>query len=354
MKKITISICLLGVAAFLVVFIPACKENQSPAPKPASQMPSLHTEGRWIVNSEGDTLILRGVNIPSLEWNARGDNMIQSLMQAIDVWGCDFLRIPLSQDRWFGHTSEQADGGLTYRKLVADLVALAQTRKAYLWLDLHWSNGNQWGSYIGQHVMPDSNSLIFWQDLAGKYKNHPVVLFGLYNEPYNISWDIWRNGGELTEYYNRNNEDTYLTYYAVGHQQLYDEIRALGANNIIIAAGLDWGFDLRGILNGYALEGENIAYDTHPYPWKTSDWPEYWADVGELHPVIVGEWGGGDSDMLYFSRITQFMRYHKFCWCAWCFHPSAGPQLLQDWQYNPTTFGQIVMRELAEPVVVGE
>jgi endoglucanase len=350
MSKHNITCNLVFIVLLGTAVSPGCKEEQSTEPQ--VRMPSLHTEGRWIVSSEGDTMILRGVNIPSLEWKASGDNMPQSLRHAIDIWKCNFLRIPLSQDRWFGHAPEQSDGGVAYQNLVRELVRIAEMRKAYLWLELHWSNGNQWGNYIGQHVMPDSNSLIFWQDLAAKFKNHPAVVFGLYNEPYNVSWDIWRDGGELTEYYNRNNEDTYITYYAVGHQQLYDEIRALGANNIIIAAGLDWGFDLRGILEGYALEGENIAYDTHPYPWKNRDWPEYWADAGELYPVIVGEWGGGVADMAYFSSLTQFLRLNKFCWCAWCFHPSAGPQLLEDWQYNPTPFGEIVMRELAEPVVM--
>ena len=40
----------------------------------------------------------------------------------------------------------------------------------------------------------------------------------------------------------------------------------------------------------------------------------------------------------------------KFCWAAWCFHPSAGPQMLQDWTYAPTYFGQIVKDELAKSV----
>ena len=346
-------ICIMIGVFIMIIFSTACKDTQTPE-QPVRRIPGLHTEGRWIVNSDGDTLILRGVNIPSLEWTATGDNMRSSFLQAIDVWKCNFLRIPLSQDRWFGYTSEQADGGFAYRQLVQNLVALAESKDTYVWLDLHWSNGNIWGEYIGQHVMPDSNSLVFWKDVAQAYKNHPAVLFGLYNEPYGISWDIWRDGGELTEYYDRNGEDTYIDYYAVGHQQLYDEIRALGADNIIIAAGLDWGFDLRGILEGYALDGENIAYDTHPYPWKNSDWDTYWADIGQIYPVIVGEWGGGDGDGSYFAHITHFLRVNKFSWCAWCFHPSAGPQLLRDWDYNPTPFGVIVMQELAIPVEVND
>jgi aryl-phospho-beta-D-glucosidase BglC (GH1 family) len=50
-------------------------------------------------------------------------------------------------------------------------------------LDLHWSDAGEWGKQIGQHVMPDQNSVAFWNDVATTYKNHPAVIFDLYNEP---------------------------------------------------------------------------------------------------------------------------------------------------------------------------
>ncbi|MBN1465837.1 cellulase family glycosylhydrolase, partial [candidate division KSB1 bacterium] len=211
------------------------EETTAPTAPDKSSLPALHTEGRWFVTDAGDRIILRGVNIPSMEWTASGDNMLKSVDHMIEVWGCNLLRIPLSQDRWFGYGAEQSDDGAAYQRLTEAIVQAGDENGAYIWLDLHWSNGDRWGQYIGQHIMPDEKSIIFWQDVAARYKNHPAVLFGLYNEPYGISWQLWRDGGDCTEYYNRDGEDVNLTYRAVGHQELYDAIRATGAQNIVIA-----------------------------------------------------------------------------------------------------------------------
>ena len=338
----------------------ACAKKDTTSPlstTPSFNLSALHTEGRWFVTEKGEKIILRGVNIPSMEWNASGDNMLASVEYMVNVWGCNLLRIPLAQDRWYGYASEQQDGGAGYRALVQKIVEKGDDLGAYIWLDLHWSNGNQWGSYIGQHKMPDENSKLFWIDVATLYKNHPAVLFGLYNEPYGISWDLWRNGGEFTEDYDRGGETGTLTYRAVGHQELYETVRSTGAENIVIAAGLDWGYDLSGILNGYALDGYNIAYDTHPYPWKDKNWDGRWGDIGEQFPIIVGEWGLNKEEaghQQYGVDIVAYMRQHSFSWAAWCLHPSAGPQLIKDWNYRPTWFGELVILELSKPATVEE
>ncbi|MFC1569243.1 glycoside hydrolase family 5 protein [bacterium] len=336
----------------LITIIPllilgACnKTSTSSDSEPSYSMSALHTDGRWIKNDQGEKVLLRGVNIPGLEWDANESHVLESFNIAINEWGCNLIRLPLSQDRWYGFGPEQNDTGVRYRGLVDQLVDLSLAKEIYLWLDLHWNNAGHWGQYIGQHLMPDSLSSIFWSDIAKRYKNHPAVLFGLYNEPHDISWDIWKNGGIIDEYYDRSGTPADLTYNAIGHQQLTDEIRALGADNLIVVAGLDWGFDLSGILNGYALEGENIVYDTHPYPWKDANWNYRWGAVGDSLALIVGEWGGSEEHETYFIRLRQYMRDHQFSWAAWCFHADAGPQMISDWSYTPTYFGAIAKMEL--------
>ena len=355
MKRITYILAML-LQAFVVLNC-AKKEPTPPTTETGYNLSALHTNGRWIVDDNGAKMILRGVNIPSMEWTAPGDHMLASVEYMINEWGCNLLRIPLSQDRWYGYGPEQNDSGAAYQALVQKIVALGDEKGAYIWLDLHWSDGAQWGANIGQHKMPDENSITFLRDLATAYKNHPAVLFGLYNEPHDISWDLWRNGGDYTENYDRSGEAVTLTYRAVGHQELYNVVRSTGAENIVIAAGIDWGYDLSGILNGYALDGINIAYDTHPYPWKDKNWDGKWGDVGKAYPIIVGEWGLTKEEpghQQYGVDITAYMRRHTFCWTAWSLHPSAGPSLIKDWNYAPTWFGELVIKELSEPVSMPE
>ncbi|MBN1999760.1 cellulase family glycosylhydrolase, partial [candidate division KSB1 bacterium] len=266
----------IGIVFLSFFAVAACgKKNSTEPQKPKMTGPSsLHTSGRWILDDQEQKVMLRGVNIASLEWTSLGENMLQSLEVAVTVWGCNLLRIPLCQDRWYGHTPEQNDGGKAYRRVVDALVSSAASQKVYLLLELHWNDAGEWGKYIGQHKMPDENSQTFLQDLGKFYADHPSVWIGLYNEPYDVSWDVWRDGGQLSYNWDRDGGDHELTFQAVGFQRLYDAVRQAGAEkNIIVVGGLDWGYDLSGILQGYALEGENIVYDTHPYPWK-NNWDE--------------------------------------------------------------------------------
>ena len=120
-------------------------------------------------------------------------------------------------------------------------------------LDLHWSDAGEWGKQIGQHVMPDQNSLAFWKDVAPAYKNHPAVLFDLYNEPHDVSWDIWLKGGQ-GEGEGPTAGTPARPIEAVGMQALLDAVRATGAKNVVIAGGLDWAYDFSGILDGQAAQ----------------------------------------------------------------------------------------------------
>lgn len=50
------------------------------------------------------------------------------------------------------------------------------------------------------------------------------------------------------------NKQALVKFQSVGMQKLVDVIRETGAKNLIVAGGLDWGYDLGGILEGFALD----------------------------------------------------------------------------------------------------
>ena len=331
----------------------------------ASPSLMLHTEGNKIFNEKGQEVRLAGVNICSLEWNSKGDNVLFSVYEVFSNWNCNIVRLPLTQDRWFGRVSDWStpkppDDGQQYRKIVNDAVELALQFGKYIILDLHWSNGGEWGKNIGQHCMPDFNSLEFWIDVAKKYKNNPAVLFNLYNEPYDITWEVWRNGGAVKEVFKKGTpEEIELSYSTPGHQKIVEEIRASGANNIIIAGGLDWAYDLRGINDSYALtdspQGNGIVYDSHIYPWK--EWNGRNHDtkvlcVNDKYPLIIGEIGidlfgewGAFSNPRWLKIMLDWIDNNELHWTGWCFHTAATPSMISDWEYTPTNYHGAVMKE---------
>lgn len=150
--------------AWLVVFWVTASAAAQPEKRATAAKPlPLHVESNRLKSPQGTVVRPQGVNIASLEWTSRGENVLRSVTVAIDDWGCNLIRLPLAQDRWFGRAREQRDGGVAYRQLIQQAVQSAAERRCYVVLDLHWSNAGVWGQNTGQHWMPDDHSATFWQ-----------------------------------------------------------------------------------------------------------------------------------------------------------------------------------------------
>jgi endoglucanase len=209
--------------------------------------------------------------------------------------------------------------------------------------------------------------LTFWRDAAARFKDHPGVLFGLLNEPHGISWEVWRNGGTVQQ--PAEGDRPANEFESPGMQRLVDVVRDTGAHNIVVVGGLDWAYDLSGIVDGYALRddrGNGIMYDTHIYPWK-SGWERKVLPAAREYTVFVGECGCEPEPMPFVPPETHkdpyewapnllgFIQRHRLHWTAWCFHPKATPRLIEDWDFRPTPFwGEMVKRALAGEVFEAE
>ena len=330
----------------------------------------LQVVGPQLRDSNNQIVRLRGVNCAGLEWASNGDGRILKTVEvAVVKWHANLIRLPLSQDRWFGRAPEQKDDGAGYRALVRQLVDFCSAHDAYIILDLHWSDAGVWGQHIGQHNLPDKNSVAFWQDCAPVYQDNPAVLFDLYNEPNSITWDQWFNGGPMSETDEKTKEK--LTYESVGLPALFATIRATGAKNVIVAGGCNWADDLGGIRPDRQLldhTGRGVVYAIHPYPHKfegfgletIGQWAARMEAFAQTFPLIVTEFGSIEkwwpfpaewnySDEKWNREMLRTLAAHQWNWTAWDFHPTAPPGLISDWQYTATPeFGVWVRAALAD------
>jgi endoglucanase len=328
-------------------------------PARAANLPPLHVAGNRVVDSQSRRVRLRGVNAASLEWSSTGEgHILETVRVATRDWHATIVRLPLSQDRWFGKAPEQKDDGAAYRALVKQAVGACNAGGAYALLDLHWSDAGEWGKLIGQHKLPDANSIAFWKSCAADCKNQPGVLFDLYNEPHDVTWEQWRNGGMVTERDRRSGAET--TYLAVGMQAMLDAVRSTGARNVVVVGGLDWSYDLSGVLADGPLRdagGNGIIYANHAYPFKgetVDKWIGRMEKATQRLPVIVSEFGSdpkggaGETGEQWIKDVLKAIHDHDWDFAAWDLHPSAGPDLVIDWSYTPTLhFGKLVKEELA-------
>lgn len=328
-------------------------------------LPALRVKGNAIFDDHGRPVRLRGVNTAAMEWDSEGEgHILKTVKVSVKEWKVNHIRLPLSQDRWFGKAPEQTDQGVKYRRLVRAVVDWCAANGAYVMLDLHWNNAGEWGKHIGQHQMPDMNTAEFWKDCAATYANHPAVIFDLYNEPHTISWDVWKNGGQVEEKQGpgaRQGRFEPVTYRTPGMQSLLETIRATGAKNLIVAGGLDWSYDLSGFLKGCTLDdktGRGVVYACHAYPFKGDTIDQFLVKLDAALPkipVIISEFGDNgprgqqDKPSPWIVRLVDEMEKRKCHWTAWDMHPAAGPVLISDWNYTPTpSFGVIVKEALSK------
>jgi hypothetical protein len=323
--------------ALLILAATACaKSPPDPWAHDTTSNPGYHVVNNQVLDKTGAIHYFHGVARPSLEWSTQGEHISQLDFKRIAGWKANVVRIALNQDSWlFGDATTPAK---TYQETVVQAVEWAKQAGLDVILDLHWSDQGQQGTVKpGQQKMADVNSLAFWKSVADYYKNDGRVLFELYNEPHDISWDVWLNGGDAGG------------WTAVGMQQLYDAVRSTGANNLVIAGGLDWAYDLSGVATHH-IQGQNIMYATHPYSqnnWKpVSSFDAKWGYLTATDPVIVTEFGdnAGDCASDYSAAVIAYADRAGASWTPWGWYPGgcSFPALIADWEGTPTAMGQVV------------
>jgi endoglucanase len=334
-----------------------------------------YTQGASVCTTGGAPHFFHGVDRPSLEFTSTGQwnnrpGIPASDFQAIASWHANIVRIATNQDFWLSGAALHAP---SYPATIAQAVHDAEAAGLDVILDLHWSDcGNLQVSSLsggkasdtttvsGQQIMADVNSVQFWKEVATMFKDDGHVLFELYNEPNGVPWSEWLAGGSSV-----------AACPTVGMQALYDAVRGVGAQNVVILGGLSYAFDLSQVQN-YPIAGAyNLMYATHDYP--TNDSESEWASsfgylaAGNVAPVIATEFGDTvaactgqwDTDLINFAAQNQMS------WTAWAWwatgpsHPTptelmtaeegacSFPALLLDWSYTPSVQGIAIKAALA-------
>ncbi len=277
----------------------------------------LKISGNQIVTASGGcTVRLKGVDVSGMEYSPTGDggtgrptttisgvtmtDYVSIITEAVSVWHANCVRFPINQDFWFGCTNSGGTPNQTaYRAEIQAVINYCSANNVYLDLDLHWSGtsstatapcGTGWGGATAQQDMPDMNAVTFWSSVASTYANNPAVMFDIYNEPHDVSWSIWRDGGAANG------------FTTPGLQALLTAVRNAGANNIVVAGGLNWAFDLTGLPANDLTDtgsGNGVLYSSHVYsskgyPAGGSQWDTYITDAtatSPAHAVIIEEFG---------------------------------------------------------------
>jgi endoglucanase len=192
--------------------------------------------------------------------------------------------------------------------------------------------------------LDDAGAATDWQELAQAYAGDDDVMFELYNEPglpnSAANWALWANGGVIS-----NGAGGQCT--AVGVQSLVDEIRGLGADNVIILPGLAGEQTLAGVpaITDPADPGDpQLAYGIH-YPnlnQTSDDWDAEFGNLAERVPVIVTEWqANGTTNCVPDAPraaplLLTYLALKQIGVVGFAFDLPG--TIIADYQYDPTTY----------------
>ncbi|MFD7664346.1 glycoside hydrolase family 5 protein [Streptomyces sp. NPDC059788] len=330
-------------------------------PAPVSAPPQLHVVGNRLVDREGVTRRLLGVNRSGAEFSCvQGRGIFDgpaddASVAAIAGWGANTVRVPLNEECWLGTANiDPRYAGAAYTSAVRDYVRRLTAHGLTPVLELHWSHGRYTGPSAGcadehascQKPMPDlRHSPAFWTSVATAFKNAPEVVFDLFNEPYpdratpdtERAWACWRDGGTCPG----------IGYAVAGMQTLVDAVRATGARNPILLGGLAYANDL-GRWTAYAPKDPagNLAAAWHAYNFNAcadeSCWSRTLGPVAGRVPLVAGEIGENTCAHAFTDRVMRWLdgrgaSYLGWTWNTWdC---AAGPALIRDYAGTPTAYG---------------
>ena len=304
-----------------------------PAKNPkATLLPLIHVYKNRFVNSNGDTILFRGLSISDPDKLEHQGHWNKQHFEKVKEMGTMLVRIPVHPVAWRERTTAK------YLQLLDQAVDWCTDLGMYIIIDWH-SIGNL-KMELFQDPMYNTTqkeTYEFWQAIARHFKgNNTVAFYELFNEPTtyrgqlgNISWADWK----------KINED------------LIHLIRSFDTEKIPLVAGMDWAYDLTP-LREEPINAEGIGYVTHPYPWKRQEpWPPKWEEdfgfAASTYPIIATEIGFGlrPGETIgpnhYAYQIIKYLENRNISWTAWVFDPEWGPPMLKSWNtYELTEMGK--------------
>ncbi len=165
--------------------------------------------------------------------------------------GMNVFRLPFRWERLQRETYTALNA--TELSRIKNVVSYATSKGAHTILDPH-NYARYFGEVIGSAGLPVSAFAGFWEKLAAEFKDNPNVIFGLMNEPHNMTTESWLEAANAA----------------------IAAIRSTGASNLILVPGNgwtgahSWTSDWYGTPNSVAMKNitdpaDNFAYEVHQY-----------------------------------------------------------------------------------------
>ena len=269
-------------------------ENVSAASTPVKRNGRLSVKGTRLVNSQGKTVVLKGVSTHGINWFPQYVNKA-AFKTLRDNWGVNCIRLAMYTEEYNGYCSGGNQAEL--RKLINNGVKYATELGMYVIIDWHiLSDGNP--------VKNKKQAISFFKYMAKKYKNQNNIFYEICNEP---------NGGTSW--------NTIKSYAS----SVTKTIRKYDKKNIILVGTPTWSQDVDVAADSPIKGYSNIMYTFHFYAATHGDSyrQKVQAAIQKGLPVLVSEFGISESsgngriDKNEANKWMQFLKKNKISYVCW-------------------------------------
>lgn len=277
------------VCAALVTLM-ACgsrKTNEAPAAETASgKVPALCVKGTQLMTTDGDTVVLHGVSYGWHQFWPRFYNA-SSVAWLVNDWGAQVLRAAMGVELE-GAYMDKPEWSM---ECVQKVVDAAIANGVYVIIDWH------------SHGIRTEEAKDFFAKMATRYKGVPNVIYEVFNEPVEDSWE------EVKAY----------------AEEVIRTIRAIEPDAVILVGCPHWDQDIHVVADDPITGYTNLMYTVHFYANTHGQWLRDRADyaLGKGLPLFVSECAGmeasgdGAINPEEWNRWVDWMDRHHISWVAW-------------------------------------
>ena len=253
----------------------------------------MHTEGRYIVDANGQRVKLAAVNWYGAEEKdfvvaGLDDAPLADIAHRIRAMGFNAVRLPWSNQMYETNPPVAAARlaanppleGLRALNVFDAVVGALAAEGLYVILDNHMSNAD-WccsgtdgnGAWFNA-AYPESSWIADWQGMATRYAAQSAVIGAdLRNEP---RGPVWGGSNPLTDWH-------------AAAQRGGNAVLAANPNLLIFVEGINYASDLTGVktLPVILSMAQRVVYSSHDYSWFHSGVGSY----GTLKSQLDAKWG---------------------------------------------------------------
>jgi hypothetical protein len=247
----------------------------------------LHTNGRWIEESNGTIITLAGVAWEELAYKTTLDQDPAVRADQMKAMGVNSVRLALNSALWASSSS--------YPALVDKIIQLLAQRGIYTILDFHCGTSNQaeWTDDTKAALMASPAAWVnWWRVIATRYENQSAApIYGLFNEP-----------PYPTATYSQTQLDQMWRNAAV---QAIQAIHSINPKVVILVDGIRYAENVVAEFYDNPLPAVNIVYALHRY---------YHYDIGyETYAIsyAAGNIGIARTQMEDFYQSVLFQMMNK-------------------------------------------